>query len=439
MSKNNNTTNSTDMANVLYSLPVTKQTINRAIVALTLHCHGSYRGIQSFLEDIFDYKISIGSIHNIQQDVCAKADRINKSADLSPVEIGAHDEIFQGREPVLIGGCTQSTYCYLLKKEDSRDGTTWGMNLLDLKEQGFDPETVIGDGGQGLRAGLMAADFKAEFRSDIFHAVQDFTKVLFYCTNRAYGAMTKRFVLERKMIKAKKKNRGHQYSKNLVRARANETRAVKVAETLETLLEWLRNDVLAIVGPDHAIRSKLFDFIVEELRNIQKLASHHVEKLIAKMANRKDTLIKFALEVAQRLAAVAMQYNVEKELVTAVYSLQNIPLESTFLWCRLDQLKNKLGNLYYPIEIATQEIIETTVRASSIAENINSRLRPYFFLMKQFGQKALNLVRFYLNHKPFLRSARDERVGKSPAEILSGKPHSHWLAMLGFTLFKRTA
>ena len=56
MSRNNNTTNSADVANVLYHWPVTKEAINQVVVALTLHCHGSYRGIQLFLADIFDYK-----------------------------------------------------------------------------------------------------------------------------------------------------------------------------------------------------------------------------------------------------------------------------------------------------------------------------------------------------------------------------------------------
>ena len=46
-------------------------------------------------------------------------------------------------------------------------------------------------------------------------------------------------------------------------------------------------------------------------------------------------------------------------------------------------------------------------------------------------QKTLDLIRFYLNHKPFMRSVHSKLVGKSPAEALTGKPHQSWLRMLG--------
>jgi len=44
--------------------------------------------------------------------------------------------------------------------------------------------------------------------------------------------------------------------------------------------------------------------------------------------------------------------------------------------------------------------------------------------------------RFYLNHTPFLRS-ETHRAEKTPAELLTGKPHPHWLEMLGYQRFKR--
>lgn len=35
----------------------------------------------------------------------------------------------------------------------------------------------------------------------------------------------------------------------------------------------------------------------------------------------------------------------------------------------------------------------------------------------------------------FLRSEHAERVDKSPAELLTGQGHAHWLEMLGFQRF----
>ncbi|NCS01886.1 MAG: hypothetical protein GPJ06_06875 [Microcystis aeruginosa G13-11] len=72
----------------------------------------------------------------------------------------------------------------------------------------------------------------------------------------------------------------------------------------------------------------------------------------------------------------------------------------------------------------------------SNAENLNSRLRNYFFLRKQLGSGYLDLLRFFLNHRTFMRSRHPERVGKSPTELMMGQAHPHWLELLGFERFQ---
>ncbi len=83
--------------------------------------------------------------------------------------------------------------------------------------------------------------------------------------------------------------------------------------------------------------------------------------------------------------------------------------------------------------------MKETPRASSLVENFNSRLRNYFFLRRTLGNDYLDLLRFFLNHRTFMRSEHPERAGKSPAELLTGEPHLHWLELLGFDLFRRSA
>ena len=90
-----------------------------------------------------------------------------------------------------------------------------------------------------------------------------------------------------------------------------------------------------------------------------------------------------------------------------------------------------------PLSAAVAELACRTVRASSVIENFNSRLRSYFFLRRHLGPDYLALLQFFLNHRRFLRSEHPERVGKSPAELLTGQPHAHWLELLGFTRFSR--
>ena len=86
---------------------------------------------------------------------------------------------------------------------------------------------------------------------------------------------------------------------------------------------------------------------------------------------------------------------------------------------------------------AVGEALKDTPRASSLVENLNSRLRSYFFLRRWLGDSYLGVLQFFPNHRRFIRSQVPERVGKSPKELLTGKSHPHWLELLGFKRFQR--
>ena len=85
-----------------------------------------------------------------------------------------------------------------------------------------------------------------------------------------------------------------------------------------------------------------------------------------------------------------------------------------------------------------EELSARVVRASSLVENLNSRLRNYFFLRRHLGEDDLVLLQFFLNHRRYLRSEHPERVGKSPTELLTGEPHRHWLELLGYAPYARS-
>ena len=91
-------------APVLFHLPVTQAWLEQLILSLTLICHSSYRGAMELLETLFDSQdISLGSIHNLLMRAVDKARQINAMEDLSAIRVGAHDEIDQARQPVLVG------------------------------------------------------------------------------------------------------------------------------------------------------------------------------------------------------------------------------------------------------------------------------------------------------------------------------------------------
>jgi len=432
-------TSKKDDDKVLFYLPVTKKWIRQFVLGLILICHSSFRGVIELLATMFDYHgLSLGTIHNIVQQAVQKAKQVNDAQELSNIHIGLPDEIFHAGKPVLVGVDAKSTYCYLLSAEEHRDENTWGVHLLDLAEQGLRPDYTIADGGRGLRAGQAAAwGDDVPCNGDVFHAERDIGKLAFFLENRAAGCTTTRQKLERKMERAKNKGKGRAFSKKLAYVRQAEEQAIELAKNICILADWMQNDLLSLAGPDLESRRQLYDFVVEELRTFEPLCPYRISPVLRMLENNRDNLLAFVGILDERFADIAARFNVPLFLVHAVCELQGLDKNLARYWQRRAQLQKKLQRQFHDVETAVCEILSETPRASSMVENLNSRLRNYFFLRRHIGNDYLDLLRFFLNHRCFMRSERIERVGKSPAELLTGKQHSHWLELLGFERFSR--
>jgi hypothetical protein len=422
---------------ILFQLPVTKKRIRSAVVSLALHCHSAYRGIIEFLRDMLDTPISIGTVHNILRAAAARAREVNAADDLSRIRVGAHDEIFQAGKPVLVGADVRSTYCYLPAPEDHRDETTWGVHLLDLAGRGLRPQYSIADGGKGLRAGQRAAWPGVPCRGDVFHPLRELGQLAGYLENRASGLNTALQRLQRKMERAKNKGRGNTLSKKLAVACEEEAKAAELARDVRTLSDWMRNDILSLAGPDLDARRELFDFVVEELRTREPLCPHRIRPVRRSPRNQRDDLLAFVGVLDGKLADVARRFDVPPHLVRAVCELHGLDKKQSRYWQREAELRGKLRGTFHDLEAAVLDAMADAPRASSIIENLNSRLRTCFFLRRHLGDEYLDLLRFFLNHHRFMRSDRDERVGESPAELLTGEKRPHWLELPGFETFHR--
>jgi hypothetical protein len=425
-------------AEVLFYLPVTKAWLRQAVLGLTLSCHSSFRGVVEFFDAMLDYPISVGTVHAILQHAVEQARPYNFGQELSGVRIGAHDEIFQNGRPVLVGADVDSTYCYLLSLEEHRDAETWGIRLLELQDQGFQPEATIADAGKGLRAGQALATPAIPCRGDVFHALQDVQSLVTFLENRAYAAIGATTDLERKKARLRRRGRRTQGAAlKLGRAEREEAKSVALAADVAALCQWLREDVLALAGPEYTTRRELFDFLVAELRARESLCPHRIGPVVRALTNQRDDLLAFAAQLDRDLAALAADFQTSVETVRAVFDIEVLDQDNPARWPREDALRSQLGSRFFLLTAAVGEVARQTVRASSVIENLNSRLRNYFFLRRHLGPDYLALLQFFLNHRRFLRSERPERVGKSPAELLTGKAHPHWLEMLGYRRFSR--
>jgi hypothetical protein len=426
---------------VLFYLPVTKSWLKQLTLALILICHCSVRGVVELLRDLFDYSLSVGQVHAIVHQAVPQARQLNDQQDLSAVRIGVHDEIFQSRQPVLGGADADSTYCYLLSLEEHRDADTWGVRLLELQDRGFAPEATIADFGAGLRAGQKLALPDTPCRGDVFHALQEVVPLVSYLENRAYEAIDCRSKLERQQeLHRQRKGRSNRKLSQKIRyARPAEIKALALAFDVAELARWLRQDILVMAGPDYAVRQELYDFVVAELRSREPMCPHRIGPVRRLLENQRDDLLAFARQLDDDLAALGQEWQVSPAWLRELLHVQALPLASQRRWQREAVLRGQLGGRYHPVSEAVEEVASRTVRASSLIENLTGRLRNYFFLRRHLGPDYLALLQFFLNHRRFLRSERPEREGKSPAELLTGQEHSHWLELLGYQRFRQAA
>ena len=258
-----------------------------------------------------------------------------------------------------------------------------------------------------------------------------------FLENRAKAALETALKLEAKTVKAKKKSQGAKYSRHLGHARKEAKAAEELKNDISTLSTWLKNDILSVTGPDLAARQDLLDFVINELCSRESQSPHRIRPVRRLLESQGEDLLRFVEDLDKGLGDLADIHDVKLYLTRQVFELQAIPTKDNRYWERAEELYSKIGGRFYGLQEAIQGLIKETVRASSIAENLNSRLRNYFFLRKVLNNEYLELLQFFLNHRRFMRSSRLERVGKSPKELLTGESHRHWLELLGYSLFKR--
>ena len=424
---------------LLYWLPVTKPWIEQVTLSLMLTCHSSLRGVSEFFRDVLDYSLAHTTARNIFHSAVATARTHNASVALSPVRIGALDEIFQKRQPVLVGADAASTYCFLLSQEQHRDADTWGVRLLELVERGFDPDATIADFAGGLRAGQKEALPGKPCRGDNFHIVQELNNGATTLVNHAFRACEQHQELLTKQARHCRRHgrKDQSLASHVGQAARAEHDALALADDVNLLVAWLRHDILAVAGPCYDERCRLYDFVVAELQQRLPQAGKPLKKAVTTLANHRAELLAFAVELDAELAALAAAFQVEPALVRAVLQHQAGNPNRPEYWQQEAELHRQADGRLHDLQVAVEQLQRRTVRASSVIENLNSRLRGYFFLRRHLGPDYLAVLQFFLNHRRFPRSERPERRDKSPRELLTSQPHPHWLELLGYQRFER--
>jgi len=154
------------------------------IRALILICHCSYRGVVELLRDVFDFPISVGTIHNRLQ--AAEQAAIN-SPKICLIFAWGYTMKFSKASRLGGSGCS----LHLLLSTSggwSRDENTWGFHLLEAMEQGLHPVYDCWCSWGQDKAAL--ADTPCH--GDLFHIQQQCQSLTNILSRQAAGATSRR-------------------------------------------------------------------------------------------------------------------------------------------------------------------------------------------------------------------------------------------------------
>jgi hypothetical protein len=116
------------------------------------------------------------------------------------------------------------------------------------------------------------------------------------------------------------------------------------------------------------------------------------------LENHPAEILAFAWPLDEALASLAAEFQVPSTWVRELLAFQSLDVRNPRRWQRDAVLHQQLRGRYHPFSVVVAELARQTVRASSVIENLNSRLRNYFFLRRQLGGDYLTLLQFFLNH-----------------------------------------
>ena len=419
---------------VLFYLPVTRKWLHSLVLALMLVGGVSYRAIMTLLQDLFDTRLCLGTIHNIFCRAAERAHKINQSIDLSNITNFCADEFYHRGKPVINAMDASSLYCCSLSIENQRDGETWAVHLLDAKEQGLLPKVMISDQAEGIVSAQKTVFSYCEHRYDNFHLSRSLMDLRRFYRNRLRTSITERKSAQKKIYDGVVLPQDA-----LSLAIEAEKQADHISKTIDTLISWLEHDVLNKPGLPHRDRELMYDFIVQEFRRLEKIEPHRISAVRVTLENKKIDSLSFIKEIETRFEDIALAHHIPVDWVWEMAQLQRCDFLGDAYAVQMLPLCTKLGERFEDVEDDVLLALDSTERTSSLMENLNGRVKRYNRDRGFVTNHYLGLLRFYLNHTPFRRSARVSRKGKTPRAIMTEKSHDHWLELLGFDRFKRTA
>lgn len=389
--------------------------IRRAITVLPM-VQGSVRGIQTGLELLFGVKRSIGYIHATLEESGRKAAAYNEALMPAKPILGEVDEIFCGGKPCLTVVDGESFMVLNISAADARDETTWGLTFLKLVEQGVLFHDIAADGALGIQAGMKVAELGVPLRPDLFHLMQEATKISQRLERLAYQAMTTTIcawnALDDLTNPRPKRGRPRQSKLLPEEAEAQEIVAIDIFDNWNWLLAQLRQALEPITPAGQiASTSAIQETVQIIVALMQQLNRYDIGEFAASVNKKLDLLLAPICALEESLESLRIDLDAETE--SAIIRG----------WRQRDQHQLAIQQLFPPslhnLAQAFWDALARFHRSSSLAESFHSWLRPHLDLHRSLPDWLAPLLQLFWNNHRFQRG---KRAGRTPLEIASDAP-----------------
>ena len=409
------------------TIELNKEFIKRAILILTLYCRSTLEGIQRALEQMFQIKPSIGYISGVINEAAQRAQAFDDGIRLEGIKQGANDEIFQGGTPILTGIDAESSYIYLLEEAKDRTSETWETYMEDRKECGLELDTSINDGAAGLIAGVSKTYPEAEIQRDVFHGEYELGKEVSKVERKAYAGIKEEDDLRSRAAG----KRPHQRTREkLEKAIPKAEEAIKAYDIINILYTWLK-ELFGFSGYSYEETVALVRFVLDEM---EKAAADFpgLRKECEKIRKALPSLLSFINRLEKAMGQSAGELGIPFEAFQLMYRQLRFGITTQEYQDIEYQLVRMLMEKYNVARMEFQKLLRKIKKASSLVENLNGRIRDYIDIKRIIPTRFFVLLKVYFNTKRYKRSRCPERVGKSPLELLTGKPQPEFLEALGY-------
>ncbi len=414
-------------------LVIDTEQIHRTVVSLFCEAKASESQIKKVIKDIYGVDLYTEQIGRIINLYCMEAIPINEELDrkcMPYIKTLGADEIFISRTPIFTAVDLASTYVMLISPQHDRTAETWELAFSILRDYGLSPTSVISDACGSLLSAITNCFGEEATQMDVFHHIKDLREEYFQVRRKLEKPMTEAKEIEERAEHHSLQTKTLQHYVELTDVVIPKNQ--KLIDEMNLLFVWVA-EILAF--PGYSLEDSIeltnwcLDCMLEVIKDFPKM-----RREIHRSKDRLKVTFEYLNRYFKGLKAESEAHGIEYELLERAYFLRRYDTSSKVYSDEYVHLHEAFGHNEERFAEAlsiVEELCRTTKRASSLVENVNSRIRVFLNDKRGMSDNHSQLIRLYMNCRKYPKSRIMDRRGKSPVEILLHTDEHDFYELLG--------